>query len=58
LNNTIKKAIKQAEPETSPIKNLAATRTVRSTPLIIDRTKFVKMALNKAEMIITNIRNL
>ena len=42
----------------SPMKNLAMTSTPILTPLIIERTKFVKIELNKADIIITKIRNL
>ena len=54
----IKKVIKTIEPSTSPTKNLAITSTPIFTPLIIERIKLVKMELNKAEIIITKIRNL
>jgi hypothetical protein len=42
----------------SPIKNLAITSTPIFTPLMIERIKLVNIELNKADIIITNIRNL
>ena len=42
----------------SPIKNLAITSTPIFTPFIIERTKLVNIELNKADIIITKIRNL
>ena len=50
--------MKATEPSTSPMKNLAITSTPMFMPLIIERTKLVNIELNRADIMITKIRNL
>jgi len=50
--------MKAIDPSISPMKNLAITSTPIFTPLKIERTKFVNIELNNADIIITKIRNL
>jgi len=50
--------MKTIEPSMSPMKNLAITSTPISTLFIKERTKLVNIELNKADIIITKIRNL
>ena len=45
-------------PNTSPTKNLAMTVALISTLFIKPNTRLVKIALNNADIIMTNIRNL
>ena len=58
LENICIHEIKNTDPRISPIKNLTITETFIEIWLIIDRTKFVKILLNKADKTITNIINL
>ena len=54
MNNVIK----QTDPAISPIKNLKTTNTVNSTPFAIDKNKLIKIELNNAEIIITQMMKL